>query len=203
MIQRRSRLAIRVNSFVAGAFLVAALSGCGPATKGPTVTGTPGVEPPPTVKVGYSTQQLLPANKVGLAEEAHILGFHVLLPSWLPSGGHLCQVAWNPPPVPHERPPMTAHLMFCGPAGPQGPRWIIMLTEGRGRGAFSGPGVTSVTVDGLVLQEVPQADSATKYIDGIMIDAPNGFTYGGIGAHLPLTTLARVMVSILKPASTP
>ncbi len=200
MIESRSRLAVRVTSLVAGTLLMATLNGSGPAGQGPAVIGAPGAGPPPTVKVGYSTQQLLPANQVGLAKESHIVGFHVLVPSWLPSGGHLCQVAWSQPPIENVR-PMRANLMFCGPKPAQGPAWIIMLTEQRGQGTLSGPGVTSVTVDGLVLQEAPQSASAAKYRDGVMVDAPNGFTYTGVGAHLPLTTLARVVVSILKPAS--
>ena len=193
-----------VRLLAIGATLLCTATACGGTAR--AIPGNSRGKSVPRVSQAYDQARLLPPTDVGLAEESRLVGFRVLVPSWLPPGGHLCQVTWMPPVPPGvpppppggPQPPTGAHLMFCGP---QTTKWIVVLTERRGQEVLSEPDIRSATVDGLALQEIPQGGTAVPYIDVVVINFANGYSYQGIGAHVPLATLERVMVSILKPTS--
>lgn len=140
------------------------------------------------------------STTAALANATKRVGFQVRIPHWMPPGGHILSMQVTLPTAAEAAQPgggahfKKVYILLGANIGHS--FWRIQLFEEWSHGTLYGPGVKTVSVDGLPVQEQNQPNPNIS--GAVLLNAPGGISYLAIGVHVPLQDLARAVVSIVR-----
>lgn len=201
---RSHRVSLRAVWLVSAAVVcLLSLSACGdsPAAGKPGAPAGQAATVPPVVKTAIVLPVSFPPTPTGLKALRHRSGFSVLLtPRWLPAGAHLCAAYLEPPPLPGSL--TETSLIYCFA---QHPSWGIHFDQISAHASLmASPGIRSITIDGLVLQEMPATASQTGFVAVVVMPLSEHLSVNVVGIHLTsLSDLVRIALSAHQPPLSP
>ncbi len=96
---------------------------------------------------------------------------------------------------------METSLIYCFSAHPT---WVIRFDQISASGSLAGPGIKSVSVDGLALQEMPASGGSTGFVAVVAMPLSKHLSINVVGVHVTsLSDLAKMALSARPPSSSP